>query len=115
MTLEQQKGKFGEAVRQERDQRGWTRQRIGDELGLSETTVAKWEKGGGANEEHVVKLEQLFGLKPGALGWYLGHADPPDMGSPEAAIRVDAGLSPGVRRAFLVLFGEVRRSTAGEP
>src|SRR5436305_12081681 len=60
---------IGELVRQLRDQRGWTQERLARQAGITITCLSNLERGAtrDPNIETVVGLAAAFGLEPGEL------------------------------------------------
>lgn len=102
---------FGAKVRQARSERGWSQTFLAEQLGTRGSTVAAWEKGGGAGEAYVLALELLFEQERGALGWILGYADPPERWSVEDAIDADPKIAVDHKRILHAHLREVRKIT----
>ena len=63
---------FGEKLQQLRKDRGWSQERLAEEIPISRQAVSKWESGGAAPDtENVVRLSDIFGVSTD----YLLHDD----------------------------------------
>lgn len=109
MTTEEQRTKFGDAIRRERSARGWSQHALAVRLDVTDAAVTKWERGGGASQANVRAIEEAFELDPGTLGSLLGQAPPLAMPSPEDAIEADERLPAGYKRVLLAALAEIRR------
>lgn len=56
------KESIGQAIRRCREEQGWSRRRLGYELDIGESTIARWEDGTSDPEaRNLVRLQVLFG------------------------------------------------------
>ena len=63
---------FGEKLQQLRKGRGWSQERLAEEIPISRQAVSKWESGAAAPDtENVVRLSAIFGVSTD----YLLHDD----------------------------------------
>ena len=63
---------FGEKLQQLRKDRGWSQERLAEEIPISRQAVSKWESGAAAPDtENVVRLSDIFGVSTD----YLLHDD----------------------------------------
>src|SRR5699024_7704973 len=63
---------FGEKLQQLRKGRGWSQERLAEEIPISRQAVSKWESGAAAPDtENVVRLRAIFGVSTD----YLFHYD----------------------------------------
>ena len=63
---------FGEKLQQLRKGRGWSQERLAEEIPISRQAVSKWESGAAAPDtENVVRLSAIFGVSTD----YLRHDD----------------------------------------
>ena len=63
---------FGEKLQQLRKDRGWSQERLAEEIPISRQAVSKWESGAAAPDtENVVRLSAIFGVSTD----YLLHDD----------------------------------------
>ena len=63
---------FGEKLQQLRKGRGWSQERLAEEIPISRQAVSKWESGAAAPDtENVVRLSAIFGMSTD----YLLHDD----------------------------------------
>ena len=63
---------FGEKLQQLRKGRGWSQERLAEEIPISRQAVSKWERGAAAPDtENVVRLSAIFGVSTD----YLLHDD----------------------------------------
>ncbi len=111
MTTREQRRNFGVRIRELRAARSWSQHDLAAQLEVTDATVAKWERGGGATEANVLALESIFGLEAGTLGSKLGQAPHPAMPSPEDAIAA-SGLPVDYQRTLLAHLAEIRRLVA---
>ncbi len=62
---------FKERIYQLRKAKGWTLEKLGNEVGLGKTTILNWEKAGSVpNEEILRKLSNLFDV---SIDYLLGN------------------------------------------
>src|SRR3954454_10015008 len=75
----EQPSRFGALIRQLRDARGWTQEKLAREADITVTSVSNVERGATKpNAETVEKLAAAFGLEPGDLDpWPLGACEIP--------------------------------------
>ena len=63
---------FGEKLQRLRKERGWSQERLAEEIPISRQAVSKWESGAAAPDtENVVRLSDIFGVSTD----YLLHED----------------------------------------
>lgn len=78
---------FGDRVRQYRQAAGWSQLELAQKVGVTEGAVSSWEQGRtGATAANVAKMEDLFKLEEGRLGYLLGYAPAPDVDDPQGVI-----------------------------
>ena len=59
---------FGEKLQQLRKGRGWSQERLAEEIPISRQAVSKWESGAAAPDtENVVRLSAIFGVSTDSL------------------------------------------------
>ena len=64
---------FGTRLKEFRDARGWSQERVGFELEVSKATVSKWETGRAEPRlEHLAKILRLFGSDGLTLDYLIG-------------------------------------------
>ena len=88
----QQPSHFGALVRQLRDARGWTQEKLAREADITVTSVSNVERGATKpNAETVEKIAAAFGLEPGDL-------DPRRLGDTVAASARTIAQRQAIRR-----------------
>ena len=95
---------FGEKLQQLRKGRGWSQERLAEEIPISRQAVSKWESGAAAPDtENVVRLSAIFGVSTD----YLLHDDFTGDGDIPAVKRREEELQKARNRdtAMMVLMG----------
>jgi len=88
----EQPSRFGALIRQLRDERGWTQEKLAREADITVTSVSNVERGATKpNAETVEKLAAAFGLEPGDL-------DPRRLGDAVAASARTVAQRQAIRR-----------------
>lgn len=59
-------------IASERNMKNLTQVQLAAELGVSETTIVRWEKGGSVSQNELVKMRNIFHCD---LDWLLGLSD----------------------------------------
>lgn len=95
---------FGEKLQQLRKNRGWSQERLAEEIPISRQAVSKWESGAAAPDtENVVRLSAIFGVSTD----YLLHDDFTGDGDIPAVKRREEELQKARNRetGMMVLVG----------
>ena len=75
-------GRTREHLKKLRVQRGLTQQDVADELGVTKSTISKYEKGlRSINQIHIARLSQLYGVTKSYILWGANCVDS-DNGQP---------------------------------
>ena len=86
---------FGEKIQQLRKERGWSQERLAEEIPISRQAVSKWESGAAAPDtENVVRLSDIFGVSTD----YLLHDDFTGDGDISAVKRREEALQKARNR-----------------
>jgi transcriptional regulator with XRE-family HTH domain len=97
----QQPSDFGALVRQLRDARGWTQEKLAREADITVTSVSNVERGATKpNGETVEKIAAAFGLEPGDL-------DPRRLGEVVAASARTIAQRQAIRRLLALSDREI--------
>lgn len=104
--------RFGRAVGEARDARGWSQEELAVKAGVSQSNVSGWESGKWAPDpEQVFAVERALRVKPGALSEHLGFvpAEPSVRSTDLVAAILDSDLDELDRRALAGLYRQLRR------
>jgi transcriptional regulator with XRE-family HTH domain len=118
VVTEEQKAAFQQALRHEREKRGWSQRQLARGLGLSQSTVSYWEQGKSLPEPaNVIELERTLELEPGELAHFLGYMRVSTMReaitSVLNAVMSDPDLGEEERELLLTMYRQlVRQSRA---
>lgn len=104
--------RFGRAVGEARDARGWSQEELAQRAGVSQSNVSGWESGKWAPDpDAVFAVERALRVKPGGLSEHLGYvpASPSDRQIDLVAAILDSDLDEIDRRALAGLYRQLRR------
>ena len=117
VATDEQKEAFRQILKHARQQRAWSQRRLADELGVSHSTVAYWERGEGVPAgDNLARLEHILQLEPGTLTRLLGympeHTMRREMSGVIEAIMTDPQLGARERELLLALYHQLIQQRA---
>lgn len=104
--------RFGRAVAEARDARGWTQDELAERAGVSQSNVSGWEQGKWTPDpDAVFTVERALRLAPGTLSVHLGYVPAKEL---DRAVDVEAAILTSSldeldRRALVGLYRQLRR------
>ncbi|WP_187470992.1 helix-turn-helix transcriptional regulator [Luteimonas viscosa] len=91
---------FGTRLKQFRDARGWSQERVGFELEVSKATVSKWETGRAQPSlAHLAKIRRLYASDGLTLDYLVDDTFAAQTHQGEARLYVSEGASEPARTA----------------
>src|SRR6266540_6904951 len=119
VTTNEQREAFRQALRHTREERGWSQRRLAQEVGVSHSAIASWERGSNLPESaNVVDLERALALEAGTLARLLGYMPLEtmrrEMTNVLDAIMADPELGQRERELLLTMYRELVRQRRAE-
>lgn len=105
--------RLGRAIERHRKARAMSQEALEAASGVSQSSISQWQRGrrGVPNVNHVARLEEALGLRPGTLLIEAGFVEMPT--TTVEMIRADKALSPE-RREDLVAMYRVQAARSSE-
>lgn len=101
----------GQRIKEARNARGWSQDKLGKTIGISQPAVKKVEDGTTKNSRHLLQLAAVLGIKLNDImpGLDLPEADGSAVASDQEIIRLLRDVDDDVKRSVVTLMRAARK------